>query len=85
MDVEPTTEVNDTALVEIDYEKVDPTKYRDIFKLPKTFEEAWNECPFQRKMWRDAITKEETKMTENKVIRLILQSMMEPGRECIKC
>jgi hypothetical protein len=69
MDVVPTTEINDTAMVEIDYEKVDPTTYRDIFKLPKTFEEAWNhECPFQRKMWRDAITKEDTKMTENKVI-----------------
>jgi hypothetical protein len=63
--VVPTTEGNDTAMVKIDYEKVDPT-YRDIFKLPKTFEEAWNhECPLQQKMWRG---KEDTKMTENKVI-----------------
>jgi Reverse transcriptase (RNA-dependent DNA polymerase) len=44
-----------------------------------------HECPFQQKTWRGAITKEDTKMTENKVIQLILQSMMEPGRECIKC
>jgi hypothetical protein len=63
-DVVPITEVNDTAMLEIDYEKVDPTTYRDIFKLLKTFEESWNhECPFQQKMWRGAITKEDTKMT----------------------
>jgi len=31
-------------------------QYKDYFTVPETFTEAWNHpCPFQRKLWRDAI------------------------------
>ena len=37
---------------EVDYEKMDPARYKDIFKNPDNFDEAWNhECSFQRKKW----------------------------------
>jgi hypothetical protein len=43
-------------------------EYKDHFQTPRTFKEAWDHPdPFQRKMWRDAIGKEFTKMNEKKV------------------
>jgi len=69
----------------VDYSKVDPSKYKDIFENPATFEEAWfHPCPFQRKKWREAITKELTKMTQMKVWTKIKRSTMPPNRRCVK-
>jgi len=69
----------------IDYEKIDPTRYKDIFECPKTFEEAWNHpCPFQRKMWRAAILKELEKMLQLKVWVKIKRDMMPRNRRCVK-
>ena len=63
---------------QVDYEKVDPSKYKDIFEKPNSFEEAWNHpCPFQRKKWREAIQKEFNKMNGKKVWKKIKRSDME--------
>ena len=40
----PNMERNDEERVEgepVDYSKVDPSRYKDIFESPTTFEEAW--------------------------------------------
>jgi hypothetical protein len=30
-----------------------PEQCKDVFKVPGSFDEAWNHpCPFQQKMWR---------------------------------
>ena len=69
----------------IDYEKVDPSRYKDIFECPKTFEEAWNHpCPFQLRMWRAAILKELEKMLQLKVWVKIKRDMMPQNRRCVK-
>ena len=42
----------------VDPSTVDPSKYKDMFENPKTFDEAWNHPdPFQRMKWREAILK----------------------------
>ena len=70
---------------QVDYEKVDPSKYKDIFEKPNSFEEAWNHpCPFQRKKWREATQKEFSKMNGKKVWKKIKRSDMEEGRRCVK-
>jgi hypothetical protein len=52
----------------INYEKVDPIKFKDMFKCPQKFNEAWNHPdPWIRKKWREAILKELLKMKQNKV------------------
>jgi Reverse transcriptase (RNA-dependent DNA polymerase) len=69
----------------INYDETDPVKYKDMFKAPTTFEEAWNHlCPRQRKRWRGGIGKENSKMKENEVKLVMDQSKMEPGRACTK-
>ena len=48
---------------EIDPKKLDPSRYKDVFEDPKSFDEAWNHPDlFQREKWRDAIMKEFSKM-----------------------
>jgi Reverse transcriptase (RNA-dependent DNA polymerase) len=57
-----------------------------MFLIPKIYQEAWNHpCPYQRKQWRDAITKEMLKMMTCKVWTKMKRSNMEQGRLCIKC
>ena len=72
--------MNDTAMAatdKLDYSKVDPTTYKDIFTVPSTFEEAWNHPdPFQRERWRASISKEFKKMDENKVWKKIKRNQM---------
>jgi hypothetical protein len=71
--------LSDTAMAatDVDYSKVDPSTYKDIFTVPTTFEEAWNHpCPFQRERWRAGILKEMKKMEENKVWKKIKRSEM---------
>ena len=71
--------------VEEAYEKMDPTKYKDIFESPKNFDEAWNHPePFQRKKWREAIQKEFRKMDDNGVWRKVKRSSIPEGRRCVK-
>ena len=63
----------------------DPSKFKDIYDNPRTYDEAWNhEDEFQRNRWREAITKELTKMEEKGVWRKINRSEMEEGRRCVK-
>ena len=64
---------------------VDPSKYKDMFENPKTYDEAWNHPdPFQQERWREAITKELNKMEEKGVWRKIKRDEMEEGRRCVK-
>jgi hypothetical protein len=61
--------LSDTAMAAtgVDYSKVDPSTYKDIFTVPTTFEEAWNHpCPFHRERWRAGILKEMKKMEETR-------------------
>jgi hypothetical protein len=30
------------AFFMVDHEKIDPSKYKDVFNIPKTWQEAWN-------------------------------------------
>jgi hypothetical protein len=62
----------------IDYDKVDPMKFKDMFKCPQKFNEAWNHPdPWIRKKWREAILKELLKMKQNKVWRIIKRGDIE--------
>lgn len=73
------------AEAETDPSKIDPSKYKDIFENPKTFDEAWNHPdPFQRKKWRGAITLEFSKMNEKKVWKKIKRSEKPKDRRCVK-
>jgi hypothetical protein len=37
------------------YDNIKPIKYKDMFKVPLTFEQEWNHpCPWQRACWRCA-------------------------------
>jgi Reverse transcriptase (RNA-dependent DNA polymerase) len=70
---------------EVNYDDVDPIKYKDMFKVSATFDESWNHlCLWQRAKWRGGIGKENTKMRENKVMKVIDRNQMEKGRACIK-
>jgi Reverse transcriptase (RNA-dependent DNA polymerase) len=65
--------------------EVDPSKFKDMFENPKSYKEAWNhKDPFQREKWREAITKELTKMEEKKVWHKISQSQLEKDQRCVK-
>ena len=58
----------------IDYSKIDPCKYKDIFKDPPNFNTAWNHPEaFQRAKWREGIEKEFSKMNQNVVWKKIKQ------------
>ncbi len=49
-------------------EDLDPSKYKDEFTVPMTYDEAWNHPdPFQRSLWREAIRKELKKMGDRGV------------------
>jgi len=50
-------ELNDLSLNAVDYEKINPSQYKDMFLAPTNFNDAWNHpCPFQRERWRSGIT-----------------------------
>ena len=55
-------------------------------KEPKNFKEAWNHPDLiQRKLWREAITKEYTDMNNHKVWRKVKISQIPKNRRCVKC
>ena len=59
--------------MEMDPEKIDPSKYKDMFENPKKFDEAWNHHDeFQRKKWRE----EEVERSNHEGIR---QDGVEPS------
>ena len=71
--------------MEMDPEKIDPSKYKDMFENPKKFDEAWNHHDdFQKKKWREAIMKEFDNMELNKVWTKVKRSQIPEGRRCVK-
>ena len=69
----------------LDYNKIDPAMYKEIFENPKSWDEAWNHPdPFQQKKWREAILNEFEKMEKCKVWRKFKRSDIPPGRRCVK-
>ena len=71
--------------MEMDPEKIEPSKYKDIFENPKKFDEAWNHHDeFQRKKWREAIMKEFDKMELNKVWTKVKRKQIPEGRRSRK-
>jgi len=58
------------CLTQAQFSNVPQEKHKDHLTVPETWTEAWNcPCPFQRKLWRDAIQKQLKKMECNKVHR----------------
>jgi hypothetical protein len=87
--IDPGELAADMALVvrhDVDYTKIDPSKYKEMFDVPASFNEAWNHPrAFQRAKWREAITKEFNKMDSNNVWKKIKRSMMPAYQGCVKC
>ena len=74
------------SLTQNQFSTIPQEQYKDYFTVPETWNEAWNHpCPFQRKLWRDAIQKELEKMESNKVYRKCNKSDLPAGRKPIKC
>jgi len=74
------------SLTQNQFSTIPQKQYKDYFTVPETWTEAWNHpCPFQRKLWRDAVQKELDKMESNKVYRKCNKSDLPAGRRPIKC
>jgi len=74
------------SLTQTQFSNIPQEDYKDCFTVPNTWNEALNHpCPFQRKLWRDAIQKELEKMESNKVYRKCNTSDLPAGRKPIKC
>jgi hypothetical protein len=55
------------------------------YDVPNSFDKAWNHVDdYQRKMWREAITKELTKMDNLKVWKVVKRTNVPKGRRCVK-
>jgi hypothetical protein len=62
---------------EEDYDQIDPIHYKDMFVVPDTFSEAWeNKSLWQRMKWRYAIKLELMKMDRMKVWQRIKKSLI---------
>ena len=69
----------------INGEKIQPSRFKDVFTCPKTFRQAWDHPdPWQRERWRAAIRKEFLKMNRNGVWRKIKRRDIPSGRRCVK-
>jgi len=74
------------SLTENQFSTIPQENYKDCFTVPETWNETWNHpCPFQRKLWRDAVQKELAKMESNKVYQKCNKSDSPAGRKPIKC
>jgi len=74
------------SLTQNQFSTIPQEQCKDYFTVPETFTEAWNHpCPFQRKLWRDAMQKELDKMESNKVYRKCNKSDLPAGRQPVKC
>ena len=70
----------------IKHENLKPEQYKDYYTNPNNYEQAWDhEDPTQRKLWREAINKELTKMKELKVWETRKLKDVPSGRRLIKC
>jgi hypothetical protein len=68
------------------FDNVKPIKYKDMFDIPLTFEQAWNHpCLWQCQRWRAAILLELAKMKRMCVWKKVKRSIIPRGRKCIKC
>jgi Reverse transcriptase (RNA-dependent DNA polymerase) len=68
------------------FDNIEPIKYKDMFDVPLTFEQAWNHpCPWQCSCWRTAILLELAKMRRMCVWKKVKRSQIPHGRKCIKC
>jgi hypothetical protein len=75
----------DFAMAAIDYSKMDPSTFKDIFENPKTFQEAWHHPdPFQQQQWQTAILKEFKRMVDNGVWKKIKRIQLPTNRQCVK-
>jgi Reverse transcriptase (RNA-dependent DNA polymerase) len=90
----PTFEVSGYSFVmgpkvftkEAAYDNIKPIKYKDMFEVPLTFEQAWNHpCPWQHARWRAAILLELEKMRRMCLWKKVKRSIIPRGRKCIKC
>ena len=65
---------------------MDPTKYRDLFEIPGTFQEAYNnENEWERERCREAIRKEFHEMNTHEVWRKMKRNQkMKENRRCIR-
>jgi hypothetical protein len=65
----------------VDYDNAEPIKYKNMFDVPETFEDAWNHpCPWQHGCWREAIPLELQKMLHMQVWKKVKQSSISKGR-----
>jgi hypothetical protein len=63
------------------FDNVEPIKYKDMFEVPLTFEQAWNHpCPWQHQHWRAAILLEPAKMKKMCVWKKVKCSVIPRGR-----
>jgi hypothetical protein len=76
----------DFVLKSVDPSTLKPAQYKDYLEVPTTFNEAWNHpCETQRKLWREAIGVELTKMMMYKVWRKVKRHIVPKNRKCVKC
>jgi Reverse transcriptase (RNA-dependent DNA polymerase) len=88
----PNSEVSGHSLVveSVDYgvlayDNIKPIKYKDLFDVPLTFEQAWNHpCPWQHQRQRASILLELAKMRRMCVWKKVKRSVIPQGRKCIK-
>jgi len=73
-------------LAQDQFSAVPQEQHKDHSTVPETFNEAWNRpCPFQRKLWRNAIQKELDEMESNKVCRKCNKNDLPAGRRPVEC
>jgi hypothetical protein len=63
-----------------EFDNVEPIKYKDMFEVPLTFEQAWNHpCPWQCQRWRTAILLDLAKMQQMCVWKKVKHSIIPRG------
>jgi hypothetical protein len=85
----PTNKIYNMAEIKHAYNKnpygIIPSKLKDHIPLPSNYEQAfYNQDPWCRQQWRNAITLELDKMRELKVWHVIKRNTIPAGRKCIK-
>ena len=64
---------------------INPSSYKDTYKIPTKFQEAWHHPdPYQREKWRTATRTEFNKMRTMVVWRKVKRSTMPKERRCVK-
>jgi hypothetical protein len=70
------------TLLAVDYDNIEPIKYKDLLDVPETFEEAWNNpCPWQHAHWCEAIPHKLLKMLHTRQVwKMVKHSPIPKGR-----